>query len=77
MSGIPDELLSLLLPEGRQIVKAPEGIDHDDFEDLCREYLQTKSAAHHKDSPAGRELSDCERLALQTKVVPFKGVVNA
>lgn len=61
---MPDELLSLLLPESRQIVSLPDGVDHDEFEKLCREFLAIKGSAHHPDSPAGRELSSCEVIAL-------------
>tara|TARA_B100001057_G_scaffold454218_1_gene499816 strand:- start:612 stop:1019 length:408 start_codon:yes stop_codon:yes gene_type:complete len=70
---IPDELLSLLLPVDRAIVQVPQGIDHDDIEEAYREYLNAKAAAHHKDSPAGREISDCERVTLDTKVTALRG----
>ncbi len=72
---IPDQLLSLLLPDGHQIVRADEGLDHDKIEDLCRDYVATKAKAHHKDSPAGREISDCEREALNVAYLPLKGRV--
>lgn len=74
---IPDELLSLLLPEGRVIVQAPREIDHDEIEDACRDYLETKGRAHHKDSPAGREISDCERAALGVKLATVNGKAAA
>lgn len=74
---IPDELLSLLLPEGRCIIRAPEGIDHDEVERIVLDYAATKAAAHHPDSPAGRDLSDCEIVKLNAKVVqlPLMGRV--
>lgn len=72
---IPDELLGLLLPEDRMIVRAPEGLDHDEIEEICADYMATKAKAHHKDSPAGREISDCERAALDIKVIPLRGKV--
>src|SRR5688572_11506814 len=34
---IPDELLSLLLPDGRLIVQAPEEIDHDEIAPAMRD----------------------------------------
>lgn len=74
-NALPLDLISLLMPEGVQIVRASEGLDHDEIEDLCRDYLSTKAKAHHKDSPAGRELSDCERDALAVKVTPLRGKV--
>lgn len=70
--ALPLDLLSLLLPEGFQIVRAPEGLDHDAVEDACRDFLATKGKAHHPDSPAGRELSACEQAALTAKVVSLK-----
>jgi hypothetical protein len=66
---IPDELLSLLLPEGRCIVQVPEYIDHDELADHVREWLAIKDHAHHPDSPAGREISDCEDARLRDKIV--------
>ena len=71
---IPDELLSLLLPDGRQIVRLPDGLDHDAISDLCQDYLRTKEAAHKPDSPAGREIADCEDEALTGKAVRLKAV---
>lgn len=64
---LPDEILSLLLPDNRRIVMLPDGLDLDDFEGCCREFLESKARAHHKDSPAGRELSDGERQQLNSK----------
>ena len=74
---IPDELLSLLLPEGRVIVQAPDELDHDAIEDACRDLLETKGRAHHENSPAGRDISDCEREALGRKVVSLRAKVAA
>ena len=75
--ALPVDLLDHLLPVGMAFVKLPEGLDHDSVEDACRDYLETKGKAHHKDSPAGRELSDCEREALNRSVIniPIKGRV--
>lgn len=74
---IPDELLSLLLPEGRVIVQAPDALDHDDIERACRDFLTAKGEAHHPESPAGRDIADCEREALNVKVVQIRGRVRA
>lgn len=57
---IPADLLSLLLPDGWQIVRAPEEVDHDAIAEACRAYLSAKEAAHRKDSPAQRDIADCE-----------------
>jgi hypothetical protein len=77
--ALPNDLLSLLLPNGYAIVQVPEGINHDELADAFADYLHAKNAAHHPDSPAGRDIADCERDALNSKVVvmlPLKGVVN-
>lgn len=66
---IPDELLSLLLPEGRCIVQIPAHMDYDEFAVGCRDFTAEKDRAHHPDSPAGREISDCEAHRLRSKVV--------
>lgn len=74
---VPDELLSLLLPDGHAICRVPDKLDHDEIADAFADYLHTKNAAHHPDSPAGRDIADCERDALDAKVVqlPIKGRV--
>ncbi|KQM58768.1 MULTISPECIES: hypothetical protein [unclassified Sphingomonas] len=69
---IPDELLSVLLPEGRSIVQVPDDIDHDAFEEMCRDYLAEKGKAHRPDSPGGREISGCESASLAVKAVALK-----
>lgn len=69
---IPDELLSLLLPEGRVIVRAPEGLNHDQLEEAARDYIAEKAKAHHPLSPAGREISPCEQEKLDAKIVPLR-----
>lgn len=70
-AALPAELLSLLLPVGFQIVRAPEGIDHDHIAELANDYLATKNAAHHPDSEAGRDIGPNEDRALTGKVVAF------
>lgn len=71
---VPNELLSLLLPEGKQVVSIPDGIDHDAISDLCQDYLRAKEAAHHPSSPAGREIAACEDGALSAKAACLKAV---
>lgn len=59
-NAIPDDLLSLMLPTGRLIVRAPEAIDHDEASAAMRSYLKAKDEAHHPDSPGGRDIVPCE-----------------
>lgn len=71
---IPDELLSLLLPEGRAIVRIPEGINHEELATAAAEYLAAKNAAHHPESEAQRDIGPNEKRALDT--CALKLVVN-
>ena len=75
--ALPLDLLSLMLPPGFQIVRAPEELDHDEFETMCRDYLAAKGKAHQADSPGGREIADCEREQLDGKVVQIRGSIAA
>lgn len=73
---MPDDLLSMLLPEGRQIVQLPDDLDHDALSDLAADYLTTKAAAHKLDSPGGVDISACERAVLDAKVIRFAKAVG-
>ncbi len=70
---IPDELLSLLLPEGRRIVIVSEEVDHDDIARAMHDYMASKTKAHCPESPAGREISPCEDEALRSKLTVLQG----
>jgi len=70
--AIPDDLLSLLLPAGVMLVRAPEEIDHDELEAACRDYLAAKGKAHRPESPAGREISDCEDADLDQRATRLR-----
>jgi len=72
--AIPDDLLSLLLPTGCLIVRAPEEIDHDEIEQAARDYLAAKGKAHHPESEAGRELGPNEKRDLTMRAVTLKAV---
>jgi len=71
---VPDELLSLMLPEGRAIVSVPTDIDHDEIERRCRDYLAVKGRAHRQDSPDGPAISACESIELAGQVVQLRAV---
>lgn len=70
--ALPLDLLSLLLPEGFQIIRADEGIDHDALCDLASEYVAEKNRAHHPESEAGRDIGPCENAALTAKIVQLR-----
>lgn len=69
---IPDDLLSMLLPDDRQIVRVPENLDHDDIETACRDFLTSKGQAHHPESECGREIGPGEKGTLDRKVVALR-----
>jgi hypothetical protein len=74
--GLPTELLSMLLPEGFQVIKAAEAIDHDELARMAHDYLAEKTAAHCPNSPAGRDISDCEAVKLGEKAHALKAVAS-
>ncbi|QDC37074.1 hypothetical protein [Sphingobium fuliginis] len=73
-NALPHDILSLLLPDGEQIVRLPEDIDHDEVEAVARDFLATKGAAHHPDSEAGREIGPKEADTLNEKVAHLRAV---
>lgn len=72
--AIPDDLLTLLMPAGVLLVRAPEGIDHDEVEKAARDFLAAKGEAHHPDSEAGREIGPKEHARLTGKAVELVAV---
>lgn len=75
--ALPSDILSMLTPAGWALIEIPEEYDHDEIEDACRDVLEAKGAAHHKDSPGGREITDCEREVIDLKVIQLRGKVRA
>jgi hypothetical protein len=71
---IPDDILSLLLPDGRLIVQAPEAIDHDQISEAVQDWLRAKEAAHHPESECGRDIGPQEDNVLRGK---FARIVSA
>lgn len=72
--ALPADILSLLLPSGKLIVSVPEGVDHDQVDQLCRDVTATKAAFHHPESEAGREIGPTEDKALRSKVARLRAV---
>jgi len=72
--ALPADILSLFVPTGWQIVRAPEGIDHDEVEEACRDFLAAKGASHHPESEMGREIGPSEKRKLDEKVVHLSAV---
>lgn len=69
---VPNELLSLLLPSGNAIFTVPDDVDHDEIEEMARDYLATKAKAHRADSPEGPAVAACERNTLNGKVARLR-----
>lgn len=72
--ALPVDLLSLLLPPGHLIVRAPEGVDYDEISAFCRDFVDTKERAHHPESECGRDLGPGEKAELSGKVVRLRSV---
>ena len=72
--ALPPELLSLLLPAGFQINRVHEGLDHDEVETACRDFLAAKGKAHHPESEAGREIGPTEAQELARRAVALVAV---
>lgn len=73
--ALPADLFDLLLPDGFHMAPCPEHVDYDEFAKGCMAFLADKEAAHHPDSPEGRDLADCEKSKLDMKIVPLRGKV--
>lgn len=67
VGALPQDILSLLLPDGHLIVKAPVELNHDEIDDAMRDYVATKAHAHHPESECGREIGPGEDETLRAK----------
>lgn len=72
--AIPQDILSLLLPEGHLIVKAPVELNHDEIAEAMQDFLHAKHQAHHPESEAGREIGPGEDNVLRGKFAVVAGV---
>lgn len=66
---VPDDLLSLMLPEGRVIVQVPEDLDHDELCEAMHDYIAEKHKAHHPESECGPAIGPNECKVLRGKFV--------
>ena len=73
---LPASLLSLLLPDDRQIVVVPDRVDIDAIAAVCHELLMLKTGAHHPQSPDKRDISEDELEALAAKVAELRAILN-
>lgn len=69
---IPNELLSLLLPEGYAVVSTPEAVDHDAVASWCIQFLAKWNAAKHPESEAGTETGPRENDELLAAIVQLQ-----
>lgn len=70
---VPDELLSMLLPDGHLIVRMPENIDYDEIGAWSDAFSAKKLAFHRHDSECEERLGPNEKRELDTCVVAFPG----
>ena len=61
---LPERVLSLFLPDGFQIVRAPGAVDYDLLGQKCAEFAALKNEVHGVNSPGQREISECEQARL-------------
>lgn len=71
---IPDELLSLLLPDGRLIVAQSENTDHDEFAAKCIELVTQTAAAHRPESECAEKIGPNESARLRRARIVLKAV---
>ncbi|NQX93443.1 MAG: hypothetical protein HRT64_00685 [Erythrobacter sp.] len=74
LKHLPSDLADLLLPDGYKLVEVPDSIDVHEIGRIVAELHALKTAAHHPDSPAGVEISECETRAIATKAAELKAV---
>jgi hypothetical protein len=74
---IPDELLSLLLPEGRMILAVRQDVDHYEAAKAMHDYLECKDGAHHPDSECGPAIGPGEDQTLRAKLTVIQGSAAA
>jgi hypothetical protein len=75
LSGVlPDDLLNLLCRKGYAHVQVPEDADYDAINQHCMDFIGEKSAAHHPESEAGRDIGPNEHARLSAKVVKLRRV---
>lgn len=71
---IPDELLSLLLPDGHLIVAQSENTDHDEFAAKCIELVTQTAAAHRPDSECAEKIGPNEHKSLNATRAHLRAV---
>lgn len=74
---IPDELLSMLLPSERIILRKPVGINHEQACQAMTDYVTAKLAAHHPDSECGPAIGPNEDADLRGRLAVVVGGLAA
>lgn len=73
--ALPDDMLSLLMPAGVQILHAPDGVDLDLVGAWAEDFVKAKMDAHRADSPAGPAIHpELEEPELIAKAAGLKAV---
>ena len=71
---LPDELLSLLLPESRILAPVAKAGDHDTFAAHCLDYAATYAAARHPNGPGGTDIDLAEAADLEASKAKVRAV---
>lgn len=65
--AVPADILSLLLPTGKLIVRVPAEIDHYEATKAMQDYIATKDDFHHPESECGEAIGPNEDNVLRGK----------
>lgn len=60
-------LISMLFDDNLQLVDAPEEMDHEEVDQACRDYSDTKAEFHREDSECGPAIGPTEDKVLRGK----------
>lgn len=72
---LPDDLLSLMLPDGHRLVPVNQALDFDAIAAKCLELLSLKTTTHHPESPMRRDVSADEHDALADKCAELRALL--
>lgn len=72
--ALPLDLMNLLQPDNVCLVEIPAEVDVHEIGRIVAELHALKTAAHHPDSPAGVEISECEARTIAAKAAELKAV---
>jgi hypothetical protein len=72
--AIPEDILSLMVPDGWSILRTPAALNHDEVADAMTDYFAAKQRAHRSDSECGEAIGPNEDNILRGKFAVIKAV---